>query len=929
MSNYQSSENIKSQELISKISDVQNSYAELQKLEREFKSTLEIYNTAKRTLTSDTTDFILDNDKIPRDSKRAKNIFVNKAVNNPLSKYVGIYKTNKESSEINHLDGTRNYMDCQVAAINNGSKYFTLSDVNESTGKARCSMTNSLNEITIGGIPIEKCSKDDKDGQIYSNDMGSYALYSADGNLTNFVGCYNDDEKNHAMTDVNSLKNDDEQDEDDDIEYDPLVLTGVEDWFKSQGGNASWQFDIDFFGNMFEFFDVNGRRLRRNDKEKYRKAKANFIDKTAIWVSLVPNFEYGPKNSEELQSEAMKNHNVPDDGKRPPSNEIRHYKNQPVLDESNYLQYGYGYYGAFKYNGTKPTRCKLIGLCDFNCDVVINAKTIAKNRNWQDGNIHEFSYTITLQPGSNFIAFVGFYTLSTLLFTIMDTNNKVIFNTHSCYVRDDGSANIDNPTCRPNQNGDMTVMQNSGIFGIIYSANLKVYPDVYRNTDSHYAGYYAADENFGFIKKQKTGAMMSISKYPKVFVAADYNRGPWGRSNFIDPKAKWVWYTPNAAANAPVNNIRSAMTLFNIFTYNGSQFRDVEIRGHCDNIGVIYLNGKKLGKKDMWWDEFNYKAKIQPGTNTIAVSVINEGGPAGLILTVKEANSNWIFIDTDENWRYTNQTPESLVPMKQDFSVATCAKMAKGKGYKYFSVQGGNAGSSLCYVTNDLNSTKKYGTAELTYKGNDGITYGRNNVDATYEVQTPGYLKDVGKLGWMDNDNSITEYPRSMYKVVDDMPQDIKFNRMAGREILYVDSIEWHEQLMNKISAKYPTMSDDTKCGLARRIQEDQSRLDALIAKLQEMSKIILNKIEYLEQLDVDTIQQVGINKNLLDDMLKKYSSYNKDFSQYITEDNYTYEGIVDDSKVVVAQKNYSYLLWSSVAIVTLIITLIVIKNRS
>ena len=84
MSNYQSSENIKSQELISKISDVQNSYAELQKLEREFKSTLEIYNTAKRTLTSDTTDFIVDNDKIPRDSKRAKNIFVNKAVNNPL-----------------------------------------------------------------------------------------------------------------------------------------------------------------------------------------------------------------------------------------------------------------------------------------------------------------------------------------------------------------------------------------------------------------------------------------------------------------------------------------------------------------------------------------------------------------------------------------------------------------------------------------------------------------------------------------------------------------------------------------------------------------------------------------------------------------------------------------------------------------------------
>ena len=186
----------------------------------------------------------------------------------------------------------------------------------------------------------------------------------------------------------------------------------------------------------------------------------------------------------------------------------------------------------------------------------------------------------------------------------------------------------------------------------------------------------------------------------------------------------------------------------------------------------------------------------------------------------------------------------------------------------------------------------------------------------------------MGKLAWMDNDKTLTEYPSSSYQVSNNYPKFLINNKTNNKSVIGIDSLEWNKQIKLK-SKLYPTMTEKTRCGLTRKIYADQTNLNKIIAELQNMCKEILNKIRDLEKLDVDTIQQMGVNKNDLDEMLKKYSSYNSEFSQYVEDDNYTYESIVDDSKIVVAQKNYSYLLWSSVAIVTLIITLIVIKRNS
>jgi hypothetical protein len=802
-------ENNKSKQILSKTSDVQNAYAQLKQMETEFSSILERYNTARQTLMNSTSTFIDENSRIPAESMLAKNIFVNKAVDNPQSKYVGIYKSNKNSNNITHLDGDYSYMDCQVAAINNGNKYFTLSDLNESSGTAQCSMTNSLSDITSGGMPLERCGKDAKDGNIYSNNMGSNALYKTNGNSFEYLGCYNDDVKNHAMNVSNSLTQQD-------VTPNVAVVGNAYSW---RGGNFT-------------------------------------TDTTAqlIWYQPKP-----PASNTPITMYTTYNYT----GSSP--------KNVTISARSNN-------------EGATPSITKLNG-------VMIN-NTLQGN--WR----YNTTMNASLEPGINVLTITvvnngiftdrkndpyGRYNPGVIL-TAQDPNDpsKIFFNTTGSWKYSEDNPDI-----------------------------------IFNNIKS------------GKISESKTIGTKDQGNAPNVYFAADSNKGPWGIQNFADPTAKWIWYTPEAASwdiQAP-NNVGAPITLFKGFSYSGSGYIKANIRGHCDNYTAIYFNGKKLGELDDWWSEFNFQVMVQPGENLIAAAVVNEGGPAGFILTIMDANSNTVIVNSNTDWQYTSDDPLSIIPKQQNYSVSSCADYANKHGYNYFAVQGGKAGTSLCYVSNDLNAAKKYGSAEIIYKGIDGKTYGRTNVDATYEVKTPGDLTKLGKLGWMDNDGTLTEYPNSSYQVVNNAPRFLNKNNTCGKSVFNVDSIEWTRQLSKK-SELYPTMYDNTKCGLSRKIQADQTSVNELISQLQKIAKQIIKIINYLEKLDTDTIKQVGINKSTLDNMLQKYKSYNSNFSEYVENENYTYTNIADDSKIVVAQKNYSYLLWSSAAIIITIITLIVIKNR-
>jgi hypothetical protein len=92
--------------------------------------------------------------------------------------------------------------------------------------------------------------------------------------------------------------------------------------------------------------------------------------------------------------------------------------------------------------------------------------------------------------------------------------------------------------------------------------------------------------------------------------------------------------------------------------------------------------------------------------------------------------------------------------------------------------------------------------------------------------------------------------------------------------------------------------------------------------------KELINKINHLEKLDSDIIKQIDVNKNVMNGMLQKYHSYNSAGVSNLEGNNSEYQNIVDDSKIVVSQKHYSFVLWTTVAVITCAVTVYIINPR-
>jgi hypothetical protein len=69
--------------------------------------------------------------------------------------------------------------------------------------------------------------------------------------------------------------------------------------------------------------------------------------------------------------------------------------------------------------------------------------------------------------------------------------------------------------------------------------------------------------------------------------------------------------------------------------------------------------------------------------------------------------------------------------------------------------------SAQCFISNDLNASTKYGKwdGSTTYEGN---TLGLGPVSAVYSFNSPGNYDNLGKIGYMNENSQLLEYPSSM-----------------------------------------------------------------------------------------------------------------------------------------------------------------------
>jgi hypothetical protein len=151
----------------------------------------------------------------------------------------------------------------------------------------------------------------------------------------------------------------------------------------------------------------------------------------------------------------------------------------------------------------------------------------------------------------------------------------------------------------------------------------------------------------------------------------------------------------------------------------------------------------------------------------------------------------------------------------------------------------------------------------------------------------------------------------------------IKNSSGCPKSVTGIDTLEWEDYPKTGVS-----MSMSSVCGLQKAVQDDTISNEALRMQLASIADEIVNKITYLESLNLNLNNQMGIDRTVLDQNLKKYQALSKQYHQYKTVDEANINGILSDSDIVVLQENYGYLFWSILAIAVVVITVNTIKNK-
>lgn len=137
-----------------------------------------------------------------------------------------------------------------------------------------------------------------------------------------------------------------------------------------------------------------------------------------------------------------------------------------------------------------------------------------------------------------------------------------------------------------------------------------------------------------------------------VSIAGPWNTAPWGMTKFVDQNAQWIWYTKNAAQNAPVDTKPVRFQL--IVPISGNRDVPVVIHVIADNApqgaNFVKVNGQLVGQiTEGGWVTPNYtqiQTALAPGSNLVEFDVQNTGGPAGLLVSIINSDTFEVVADS-------------------------------------------------------------------------------------------------------------------------------------------------------------------------------------------------------------------------------------------------------------------------------------------
>jgi len=124
------------------------------------------------------------------------------------------------------------------------------------------------------------------------------------------------------------------------------------------------------------------------------------------------------------------------------------------------------------------------------------------------------------------------------------------------------------------------------------------------------------------------------------------------------------------------------------------------------------------------------------------------------------------------------------------------------------------------------------------------------------------------------------------------------------------------------------TQTLDNKYGLANANSVQKQQLNQLRSKLNMLSKQITDLTNKFQSGSVNAEQQSNKNISGVDQYYKDFNNTNNKIRGIAGENSVGIENILNDSDIVVLQKNYDYLFWSILAVGTVLVSMNVLKKE-
>jgi hypothetical protein len=165
----------------------------------------------------------------------------------------------------------------------------------------------------------------------------------------------------------------------------------------------------------------------------------------------------------------------------------------------------------------------------------------------------------------------------------------------------------------------------------------------------------------------------------------------------------------------------------------------------------------------------------------------------------------------------------------------------------------------------------------------------------------------------------------------------LKGSKTCSNEIVNVDTIQYDNYL------KGTAMTTDTQCNQPIVSQEDMVKFDNIKSQLVTLGQDITSKMETLYNEDNKIYEKLNMNEQQFKKDLEKYRTLNiKIRKEFELQSNNNIEGMqnfkgslnmndingmLSDSDLIVLQGNYSYIMWSILAVGLLTITVNTMKK--